>query len=81
MDDKDLEIYNFIISYIKENGYAPTYREIGKGVGMAASMVIPHIWLLELQGRIKTKPKAPRAIHVVGYKFVKDETDKKNSAD
>lgn len=72
MSDKDFEIYKFIISYIQENSYAPTYREIGKGVCLSASMVIPHICLLESQGWIKTKPKASRAIQVVGYKFIEE---------
>lgn len=72
MTDRELEIYKFIIAYIQETGYAPTYREIGKGVHVAASEVIPCIQYLERNGWIKTKPKTPRAIHVVGYKFVKD---------
>lgn len=71
MTNRSMEIYEFIISYIKENGYAPTYREIGKSVGLVVSTVITHIDRLEDEGVIKIKRGSPRAINVVGYEFMK----------
>ena len=34
MTSKQKEIYDFIISYMKENLFSPTVREIGMGVGL-----------------------------------------------
>lgn len=34
MTDKELDTYNFIVSYIEDNGYPPTVREIMEGVGV-----------------------------------------------
>lgn len=71
MTNRNLEIYKFIVSYIKENGYAPTYREIAKSVGLVVSRVITHIDRLEDEGCIEIKRGSPRAIKVVGYEFTK----------
>lgn len=72
MTEKDYEVYKFIIDYIKENGYAPSYREIREGVGTKSiDSVLRILWKLEYMGKIKIKKKTPRAIKVVGYEFVK----------
>ena len=41
MSEDDYELYNFLICYFKENGFAPSVREIGQGIHCAASMVAP----------------------------------------
>lgn len=71
MTNRSMEIYEFIISYIKENGYAPTYREIGKGVNLALSSALRHIDRLEDDGCIEIKRGSSRAIKIVGYEFKK----------
>ena len=73
MTESDLRVYKFIVQYIKENGYAPTYREIAKGINRSLSTIVTHINHLEFGGWIKTKPYSPRAINVVGYEFVEME--------
>ena len=73
MTDRDFETYQFIISYIQENGYPPTVREIADGIGVAStSTVCNRLIKLEHDGWIKTKLSSPRAIQVIGYKFVKE---------
>lgn len=65
-------VYDFIVEYIKRNGYAPTVREIGEAVSLkSTSSVFNHLISLEDEGKIVMKDKAPRAIKVVGYRFVK----------
>ena len=72
MTEKDYETYKFIIDYIKEHGYSPSYREIADGVGVrAVSTIAERIHRLEDMGKIKTKMDIPRTISVVGYQFVK----------
>lgn len=58
------ETYKFIINFIKENGYSPSYREIAKGVGCALSTVVSRLEKLVDFGMIEMKPNAPRTIKV-----------------
>ena len=72
MTEKDYETYKFIIDYIKEHGYSPSYREIADGVGVrAVSTIVERIHKLEGMGKIKTNMDIPRTSSVVGYKYVK----------
>ena len=67
-------VLNFIITYFKEHGYAPTVREIGAGVGLAStSSVHAHIKTLKRLGYLETDVKdgSPRALRVVGMEFKK----------
>lgn len=65
-------VYDFIVQYIKKNGYAPTVREIGEAVSLkSTSSVFNHLIALENVGKIEIKDKASRAIRLVGYEFVK----------
>lgn len=67
-------VYQFIVKYISDNGYAPSVREIGKAVDLkSTSSVYAHLVHLETEGRIKTKSYSPRAIKVVGYEYKKSE--------
>lgn len=66
------KIYQFIVDYIMENGFAPSIREISQKVNISTSNVLHHLTMLEIDGRIKTKPNSPRAIKISGYKFVKE---------
>lgn len=68
-------VLNFIKEYIKEHGYAPTVREIGEGVGLkSTSSVHSHLRKLLALGLIETDAGfgCPRAIRVVGMKFVEE---------
>lgn len=63
----------FIKNYIKQHGYAPSVREIGEGVGLkSTSSVHAHLQNLLKMGKIETDAGlgTPRAIRVVGMKFV-----------
>ena len=66
------ETYKFIIDFIQENGYSPSYREIAKGVGCALSTVVYRLEKLVDFGMIEMKPNAPRTIKVVGYQYMKE---------
>ena len=71
-DDQKV-IYDYIVNYIKENGYAPTYREISNDCHFC--MVDAHTEVARISGKgwLIVKKRAPRAIKVVGYDFVKVE--------
>lgn len=60
------KIYDFIVSYIQENEYPPTVREIGDGTGIkSSSTVYTHLVKLQDMGVISTKEFAPRTIRVL----------------
>lgn len=61
------ETYQFIIDFIKENGYSLSYREIANGVGCALSTVVGRLEKLVEFGMIEMKPNAPRTIRIAKY--------------
>ncbi len=67
-------IYHFLIQFMKENGYAPSVREIGKEVGLSSTASV-HQQLVTLQqmGKIYIDPHRARAIRIVDYTYVKEE--------
>ena len=71
------QVYNFLVEYIKENGYAPSIREISAGTSLnSISNVYKHLTALSLMGKIEMKPNSSRAIRLTGYKLVKSDARK-----
>lgn len=67
-------VYNFIVEFIKNNGYAPSVREICTGTNLSStSSVYMHLLKLEDERKIEMKKKSTRAIKVIGFQFVKME--------
>lgn len=66
LNERELEILNVIVDYIKQNGYAPSVREIGKIVGLKSTSTV-HTYLksLESKGFIERKENFPRALRVL----------------
>ena len=59
------EIYAYITEYVVENGYSPTFREVGKAVGLRASSTVSHyIHRLIDEGRITIDESKPRTAPV-----------------
>lgn len=72
---KRQEIYSFIVDYIKEHCYPPTFREIADGVNLkSTSTVQMHLDKMIDSGMIESDDEygLSRAIRVPGYKFVKE---------
>ncbi len=75
---KQQEIYNFILSFVNENGYPPSVREIGAAVGLKSpSTVHFHMKGLEEAGVIVKAEGKTRAISLPGAVSgpVAEETD------
>lgn len=73
-DKTRTEIKEFIVRYISEHGYSPTFQEIGSAVGLSSkSSVSGHIKKMLKTGMIETDAEfgVPRAIRVPGYRFEK----------
>lgn len=59
-------VYDYIVDYISDNGYAPSVREIGRGVGLkSTSTVYGHLKRLVDQNRIEMTKGKRRAISLV----------------
>jgi repressor LexA len=66
LSKRQKEIFDFIGSYLKDHGYPPTVREIGKAVGLhSSSTVHAHLSKLESLGILKRDPSKPRAMEVM----------------
>ena len=66
------QIYNFLVDFVKKNGYASSVREICTGTDLSStSSVYMHLLKLEDEGKIQVKRKSTRAIKLVGYEFIK----------
>ena len=70
--DKQRMVYEYICSFLEENGYPPTDREIAEGTKSCISAPHGKLRGLEKLGLIEVKPYSSRAIKVIGYKFVKE---------
>ena len=59
------EILDFITEYVRERGYAPSYREIGEHFGLGSTATVhEHVKNLEAKGLLKSDADAPRSIDV-----------------
>lgn len=58
-------VLNFIRAYIRKNGFPPSMREIGDGVGLSSLSSVTHqLDRLEIEGKIARNPNIPRSIVV-----------------
>lgn len=65
LTERQTAIMSFISRHCRDNGYPPTVREIGMGVGLASpSTVHAHLAKLESAGHIRRDPTKPRAMFV-----------------
>ncbi len=63
---KQKQIVEFISTFMKENNYSPSYREIMTGLGLSSvSAVAEHVDNLVAKGAIKKVSGAARSLEVV----------------
>lgn len=64
---RQLQVLEYLRSYIAEHGYAPAMTEIGNHLGIRSSNgVNDHLRALEKKGLITREPFKSRAIRIVG---------------
>ncbi len=67
-------IYDFICTFTHENGYAPSIREIGEGVGLKSpATVYTHIENLKALGVLEKTAMKNRALSITSMKDKKEE--------
>ena len=68
------DMLDFIIQFMMEHGYSPSFKEIKDKIHLCSSSTIyQHLRVLERQGIITMKSGQPRTIAVVGYEYRKVE--------
>ncbi len=66
LTERQQSILNFIIREIRDKGYPPSVREIGRAVGLKSpASVHSHLKTLEKLNYIRRDPSKPRAIEVL----------------
>lgn len=66
LTDRQQLVYDGIVEYQREHGFAPSIRELCKISGIAStSSVYSHLKSLEDLGYIRRKEDAPRAIAII----------------
>jgi repressor LexA len=61
------EIFNFIRGFIKERGYPPSVREIGKHFDIYPRAVFDHLKALERKGYLKRRGSMSRSLEVLVF--------------
>lgn len=67
------KLYQFLASYIDENGIAPSHKEMGEALGFAPKGVVDLLLKeLEGRGRIRLVPNRKRVIEIINCDPVDD---------
>lgn len=79
---KQKRVYDFIVKFIDENEYAPTIREVAKGVGLSSpATVYKHIEALRNKGYLENNIRGTRILKIADkskptYKDLEDTINK-----
>lgn len=71
--DLRARVYQFISSYVSDELYPPSQREIADRVGVNVQRVNEALAILAEQGLIEYVPGQPRTVRIVGAKMVLPE--------
>jgi repressor LexA len=73
---REQQIYDFIKAYMTENGYPPSEREIGDGVGLkSTSSVHSYLERMVLKGLLVSDNGSSRTTIIKGARYVFDGED------
>ena len=83
---KQKRVYDFIVKFIDENEYAPTIREVAKGLNLSSpATVYSHIEALRNKGYLENNKRGTRILKIADknkptYKELEKEFNKKDKA-
>jgi repressor LexA len=61
------EIFSFVKTFIKEQGYPPSVREIGQQFNIYPRAVFDHLRALERKGYLKRRASTSRGLEVLVF--------------
>lgn len=59
------QIMDFLRSYIKRNGFSPSFEEVGDAVGVHKNAAAHHLHKLEKEGRIRINAGKYRSLQII----------------
>jgi repressor LexA len=66
LNKRQQQVLDYIKKFVREKGYPPSVREIGKAIGLSSSSTVHnHLTQLEKKGYIRKDPTKPRAIEIL----------------
>jgi len=68
LTEKEYEVYQFLIKYVKEQGYSPSLREISKATGIASTSDVK--FYLDKLEKIRKEFGVSRVICLTEYTLV-----------
>ncbi len=72
---RQVAILDFIRSFVRDKGYPPSVREIGKAVGLLSTASIHnHLQKLSASGHLQRDPLKPRALGIVSDSALRQQT-------
>lgn len=70
LSPKQQNILNFIREFIRDNGYPPSIRDIGRAVGISSTSVVKYnLDILEREGHIQRDRTISRGIKLPGFRM------------
>jgi repressor LexA len=67
LTNRQQQVLDFIINYVRDVGYPPTVREIGSEFKISSKGAYDHIIAIEKKGYIRRDPAKPRAIELMDF--------------
>jgi repressor LexA len=59
------QLYDFIDGFVRENGYAPSIKDIAEGVGIGNSTAAAHLNAMRKKHRVTWRERTPRSLRVI----------------
>lgn len=79
LTDRQQEILNFISEFVEDNGYPPTYREIGAHFNIASTFGVKrHIDALVKKGYLQIESNSNRSLSIVNNEPARSSSTKDN---
>src|SRR5258706_10491853 len=74
---KQLQILKLIHAFQDEHGYAPTYAELAKQLGVSTITVFEHLEALERKNAIRRRRHEARSVEIIEPNFLREHATKK----
>jgi repressor LexA len=80
LTQRQRQVLDFVLSFTRENGYCPSYAEIGDGIGLNSSATVhKHIETLVRKGWLRRGANQSRSLEV-GAKYIKEQREREERA-
>jgi repressor LexA len=74
---RQLQVLKLIHEYQVRNGYAPTYAELAKELGVSTITIFEHMEALERKGAIRRRRHEARSVEIVEPDFLREQNTRR----